>query len=96
MSVFRPSIKKEILNRREETILLQMEEIKALRAQEKTLREEIHNLQEEKNELQKEKITLCTMVQQCQTLINCRVKTGNMLPTKKPPKLSRQTHETFD
>ena len=41
----------EILSRRKETILLQIEEIDALRAQEKTLRKEIDNLQEEKNKL---------------------------------------------
>jgi cell division protein FtsB len=79
MSVFRQSNRKEImeiLSRRKETILLQIEEIDALRAQEKTLREEIHNLQS-------------------QTLINGIVKTGDILPTTKPPELRRQTHETF-
>jgi len=98
MSVFRQSNRKEIIeiiNRRKETILLQIEEIDALRAKEKTLQEEIHNLQEEKNKLLDRNVTLYTMVQQCLTLINGRVKTGDILPTTKPPELRRQTHETF-
>jgi cell division protein FtsB len=98
MSVFRQSNRKEImeiLSRRKETILLQIEEIDALRAQEKTLREEIHNLQKEKNKLLDRNVTLYTMVEQSQTLINGIVKTGDILPTTKPPELRRQTHETF-
>jgi cell division protein FtsB len=98
MSVFKQSKRAkiiEILNGREETILLQIEEIDALRAQEKTLREEINNLQEEKNKLLDRNVTLYTMVEQCQTLINGIVKTGDILPTTKPPELRRQTHETF-